>query len=93
MIARTSPTFPLGKLVATPNALNQVNQDDINAALQRHVLGDWGDLCEEDKQVNDRAAQEGARILSAYQAPNGTKFWIITEGDRSITTILLPEDY
>jgi len=57
------------------------------------MLGDWGDLCDEDKKVNDRAVAEGSRILSAYQAVNSTKFWIITEADRSATTVLLPEDY
>ena len=93
MNERTSPKFPLGALVATPNALSCVSQDDINAALQRHMLGDWGDLCDEDKKVNDRAVAEGSRILSAYQAVNSTKFWIITEADRSATTVLLPEDY
>jgi hypothetical protein len=93
MSSRTSPLFRLGQLVATPNALTRVSQDDINAALQRHVLGDWGDLCDEDKKVNDRAIAEGARILSAYQAVDSTKFWIITEADRSVTTVLLPEDY
>ena len=59
----------------------------------RHVVGDWGDLCAEDKQVNDQAVVGGMRILSAYQAANGTKFWIITEADRRTTTVLLPEDY
>lgn len=87
------PTFPLGQLVATPNALEHVTHDDIMAALQRHVAGDWGDVCAEDKQSNDDAVAEGMRILSAYRAANGTKFWIITEADRSVTTVLLPEDY
>jgi len=88
-----SPTFPLGQLVATPNALEHITHDDIIAALQRHVAGDWGDVCAEDKQSNDHAVAEGTRILSAYRAANGTKFWIITEADRSVTTVLLPEDY
>ena len=87
------PTFPLGQLVATPNALEHITQDDIMAALQRHVAGDWGDVCAEDKQSNDRAVAEETRILSAYRTANGTKFWIITEADRSVTTVLLPEDY
>ena len=61
--------------------------------LQRHVAGDWGEVCAEDKQSNDHALVEGTRILSAYRAADGTKFWIITEADRSVTTVLLPEDY
>lgn len=93
MSAHACPTFPLGQLVATPNALDHITHDDIMAALQRHVAGDWGDVCAEDKQSNDDAVAEGMRILSAYRAANGTKFWIITEADRSVTTILLPEDY
>jgi hypothetical protein len=93
MNARAGPTFPLGQLVATPNALANITQEDITAALHRHVVGDWGDVCAEDKLLNDRAVLEGTRILSAYRAANGTKFWIITEADRSVTTMLLPEDY
>ena len=93
MSARISPSLKLGQIVATPNALAQINQTDITLALARHVVGDWGDLCAEDKAVNDQAMVEGTRILSAYQAANGTKFWIITEADRSVTTVLLPDDY
>ena len=93
MSTPTCPSLPLGQIVATPNALDHITQTDINAALQRHVKGDWGDLCAEDKEVNDLALVEGSRILSAYQAANGTKFWIITEASRAVTTVLLPEDY
>jgi hypothetical protein len=93
MSARACPTFPLGQLVATPNALEHITRNDINAALQRHAIGDWGDISAEDKLLNDRAVVEGTRILSAYRAANGTKFWIISEADRSVTTILQPEDY
>ena len=93
MSARLSPSLKLGQIVATPNALAQINQTDITLALARHVVCDWGDLCAEDKAVNDQAMVEGMRILSAYQAANGTKFWIITEADRSVTTVLLPDDY
>ena len=93
MSASACPTFPLGQLVAMPNALEHITQNDIMAALQRHVAGDWGDVCAEDKQTNDRAVVEGTRILSEYRAANGTKFWIISEADRSVTTVLLPEDY
>ena len=93
MSARLSPKFPLGQVVATPNALALISQSDITATLARHVTGDWGDVCAEDKLVNDQAVVEGLRILSAYQTANGIKFWIITEADRSVTTVLLPEDY
>jgi hypothetical protein len=62
-------------------------------ALQRHVTGDWGELCPEDIEANEQALLNGARLLSAYRSAKGVKFWIITEWDRSVTTILLPEDY
>lgn len=83
----------LGKLVATPGAIEEVNQVEMRKAIIRHQNGDWGNVCEEDKQANDEAAEQEDRILSSYKTENGTKFWIITEADRSVTTILLPEEY
>lgn len=85
--------FKLGRIVSTPNALAQLTQEDILRGIQRHQAGDWGDVGAEDRQANDQALIEGTRLLSAYRAANGTKFWIITEHDRRTTTILLPEDY
>ncbi|HEY6185786.1 MAG TPA: hypothetical protein VIW67_26325 [Terriglobales bacterium] len=85
--------FPLGRIVATPNALNSITQADILSAIQRHQAGDWGDLNEDDRRENDFSLEKGFRILSAYHAQNGTNFWLITEADRSATTVLLPEDY
>ena len=61
--------------------------------LHRHVVGDWGDLDGDDRAENELSVQEGFRILSAYHLRDGTKIWIITEADRSSTTILLPEEY
>ena len=61
--------------------------------LQRHVSGDWGDLCDEDKHLNDEAVAEGSRIFSAFIAKNGAKLWVITEADRASTTILTPDEY
>jgi hypothetical protein len=85
--------FLLGQIVATPNALNSVPDNEIKAALQRHVRGDWGNLDEEDKQANEDALHRGGRLLSSYLTGQNVKFWIITEADRSVTTVLLPEDY
>jgi len=85
--------FRLGHIVATPNALRSVDEKEILTAIQRHQAGDWGSLDDEDRATNDRALVEGARILSAYMSTNGIRFWIITEADRSVTTVLLPEDY
>jgi len=87
-----STKFELGQIVATPNSLTRVTQEDIIIALNRRVTGDWGDLDEYDRQENELSLKEGFRLLSAYHAANGTKFWI-TEAGRSVTTILLPEDY
>lgn len=87
------PKFTLGRLVATPTVLASVSTQDITAAIARHLRGDWGDVDAEDRSTNDRALVEGSRLLSVYHADDGTKFWIITEWDRSITTVLLPEDY
>jgi hypothetical protein len=62
-------------------------------ALRRHARGDWGEVGVEDQRANDRAVQDGGRLLSAYSTKTNVKFWIITEADRSATTVLLPEEY
>lgn len=85
--------FPFGQLYATPAALESLTHDDIQTALKRHLRGDWGDLDRDDKIENELSLAKGFRLLSAYQGANGTKFWIITEADRSVTTVLLPADY
>ena len=85
--------FRTGQIVSTPNALDHLTQDDILSGLSRHITGDWGDLDADDRKENNQALERGTRLLSAYQAGNGVKFWIITEADRSVTTVLLPEDY
>lgn len=86
-------SFPLGRAVITRNALDQLHPADIFAAIRRHRVGDWGDLGAADAKANDEALRDGCRLLSAYRDRNGIKFWVITEADRSATTILLPEDY
>lgn len=90
-----SPLFPLGQCVATPGAVNALNANGVTAIelLRRHQSGDWGDLDSQDKQANDAALQAGGRLLSSYNLNQREKVWIITEADRSITTVLLPEDY
>ena len=91
--AVSAAKFQLGQIVATPNALNHLTKDDIRSGIIRHQSGDWGDLDADDRKENDLALERGNRLLSAYQASNGVKFWIITEADKSSTTVLLPEDY
>lgn len=85
--------FPLGQVVITTNACDALHLEDVTAALRRHASGDWGELCAEDLQENRRSLESGGRLFSAYRDRGGVKFWIITECDRSVTTVLLPEDY
>jgi hypothetical protein len=95
------PKFNLGQVVATPGALAALKDSDQSALpfLQRHQSGDWGKVCEDDKKLNDESvAHEGEedqqqRVLSCYRTAKNERIWIITEWDRSVTTILLPEEY
>ena len=89
------PLFPLGHLCATPGALAVLQARSLSPFpfLERHVRGDWGDLDAEDVQANDTALQRGTRLLSAYDLGSHDTLWIITEADRSVTTLLLPEEY
>ena len=115
--APTTPTiiysntarFPLGQIVATPGALELLQETGFSAAalVSRHVHGDWGDLCDEDRAENDFAVTRRLRILSCYRLVDAARLaatptdkrsslptlWIITEADRSVTTLLLPSDY
>ena len=89
------PLFDLGQMVATPGALRALEEAEQHPIefLARHVTGDWGDLCDEDKAENELSVDQGFRILSSYELQTGDKVWVITEADRSATTILLPEEY
>ena len=89
----TQAKFALGRIVATPNAVNHIPSDEILNALSRHVRGDWGTLDREDRDANERALKQEGRLFSAYQSTQNIKFWIITEWNGSVTTVLLPEDY
>jgi hypothetical protein len=88
--------FSLGKIVSTPGALDalaRANQQP-HDFLNRHAAGDWGsELSEEDKAENEYSLQHGFRILSSYRTTANEKLWVITEADRSVTTLLLPEEY
>ena len=87
--------FPLGRVVATSDALAAINKagDDARTFLDRHAKGDWGEIDKSDWTVNDEALRIGDRVVSVYKLKDSTRIWIITEADRSATTILLPEDY
>lgn len=92
-VGKRHVSFALGRVVATPNALEQISPEEIHHALSRHTRGDWGSLDSDDWNANERALQNGTRLLSAYTSSTDIRFWIITEWDRSVTTVLLPEDY
>lgn len=84
--------FAIGRVFATPGVQELMEQDvDITSLVSRHVRGDWGDMCEEDKAANARALHQGGRIFSSYLVRPDTKIWVITEGGD--TTLLLPSEY
>jgi hypothetical protein len=93
IMTKTSlPKFPLGRVVITANAAQHIDTVAVNGALHRHEAGDWGDICPEDGWENELSLKEGFRLLSVY-GKGELKFWIVTEADRSVTTILMPDDY
>ena len=89
------PLFPLGRTVATPGALAAMEKCDVDAwtLLARHQRGDWGDLSPEDRLENDLSVRKGFRVLSSYPIGSDVRIWVVTEADRSVTTLLLPEEY
>jgi hypothetical protein len=101
VLSKSIPKFRLGQLIATPGAIAalQRSQQEPLEFIQRHRGGDWGEVDDGDKALNDEAiAHEGdsdrqSRVLSAYRTTAGDRIWIITEHDRSVTTVLLPEEY
>ena len=92
MIIICNPRFPLGQVVITDNASQHLDTIVVYEALRRHAAGDWGDLPAEDACENEYSLTHGFRLLSAY-GTGERRFWIITESDRSATTVLMPEDY
>ena len=94
-LAAGSLALDLGLIVATPGALRAFEEADEEswAYLTRHASGDWGTVGPEDWEENELSVREGFRILSTYVLSTGVKIWVITEADRSATTILLPEEY
>ncbi|MBM4319950.1 MAG: hypothetical protein FJ125_08300 [Deltaproteobacteria bacterium] len=88
----TITRFPLGLKVATPGASDHLTPWEMAACLNRHGLGDWGEVDDEDKATNDAAMVSGGRLLSAYTV-RGVQVWVITEADRRTTTLLLPDEY
>ncbi len=91
----TIPLFSAGQIVATPGALALLGQAHRSPLefLSRHLRGDWGDLCQDDKTENELSLKYGFRLISSYQVTDTERLWIITEADRSVTTLLLPAEY
>ena len=89
--ATNSKTFPLGRLVITTDAAQALHPTDVHDALLRHAFGDWGEGCAADAAQNELSITEGCCLRSAYTDRNGVEFWVITEWDRSVTTVSLPE--
>ena len=85
--------FPLGSCYTTTAAAAALSPREIARALYRHGRGDWGDVGDSDWASNERSLKEGLRLLSVYHDRKGVTFWVITESDRSLTTVLLPDDY
>jgi hypothetical protein len=93
LLLRRAIRFDVGQLRATPGAIEKIDENDFFNCFVRHMAGDWGDLDEHDWKANDDAVEFDSRIISVYEDRCGIRFWIITEADRSSTTILLPEEY
>lgn len=94
-IHRAGPRFKLGRILATPAAIEAIAEARVSIVdlLIRHMRGDWGELAESDRQQNELSVDTGLRLLSSYVLPNGQTVWVMTECDRSATSILLPGDY
>ena len=89
------PLFPLGHVCATPAAMDLMEQLSLSPLefIVRHVFGDWGQVCQDDREANQAALQNGTRLLSAYEVSDGQRLWVLTEADRSVTTLMCPSDY
>lgn len=90
--------FPLGQQVVTRGVYDHIETDPafalfVKQSMDRHAKGDWGDLCAEDKALNDESLNGEGRLFSAYEQAGLPKIWIITEWDRSVTTVLFPDEY
>lgn len=93
IVTSIMPKFDMGKVVGSPRFKLSLDPDEAVVCLCRHAIGDWGDMCREDREANDLAMHDDGRLLSSYVSQKGKKFYIITEADRSITTCLMVEEY
>ena len=95
MIVLSNPRFSLGRVVATPGVLDALKDSGQSSFefISRHARGDWGEVCADDAAANEQSLTDGSRLLSVYHTAKGVKIWVITEADRSATTVMLPEEY
>jgi hypothetical protein len=87
------PLFPLGSIVITPGAVATLDQASVKLAIAKHAAGDWGILGADDRRRNDETVLNGGTLASIYQDSRGKKFYVLTESDRTRTSVLLPEEY
>ena len=87
------PKFSLGEIRITPGAAGKLARNEIESGINRHANGDWGELEPENRRLNDERVEKGGPLASIYQDGKGKKFYVLTEADRSVTTVLLPEEY
>jgi len=92
LLRKPSTRFSLGNIFITANARSILTDAEVSDGLARHATGDWGNVCYDDALANEGALIEGFRLLSAY-GQGDRRFWVITEHDRSVTTVLMPDDY
>jgi hypothetical protein len=87
--------FNLGRTLITPGALHALKDAEVTASsyLQRHASGDWGDVMPEDREDNEDALRNGGRLFSAYRTPLNQAIWVVTDAERSMTTVFRPEEY
>jgi hypothetical protein len=92
-MTKTKDKFSLGVIVMSSDVANEVGRATIRDAINRHAKGDWGEVCKEAWEENELAIIKGRRLLSSYRNDEGKRFWILTEADRTSTTVMIPEDY
>jgi hypothetical protein len=90
---KSKPAFELGRIAISKDAFDKLSPDEAMTILERHVRGDWGEVSKHDADENEFALDHDLRLMSVYRRASGQKLWVITEADRSITTIMFPEDY
>lgn len=87
------PRFPLGRVIITRRASTAIPREDVMAALERFARGDWGEVDRHDAAENEQALQDGGRLLAVFYSSRGVSFWFISEADRSVTSVILPDEY